>query len=406
MELKYFCAPKLSELLPTVKPGLFKDLGELQPLTVRTPYPGLAYDFNCGLRLQIPKGNYHVKILDADSELVCFDDDVSDTVLISLEKFFVRWRFFIERNGQPFFHYAFNPTGRNVHVHFVQPFLGDSVVFFYYMEQFRKNWKCNLSCSTKPYLQELLRLYFPQIKCEPPDTPYATYLPTQWFNPMLLPKDFRRVPIERAGQQLFGLNRAERIVYAPTKPRRIEEPYVCIAAQSAKTVKAWLNPGGWKEVVDYLKFLGYRVLCIDRDKVQSGFGYTIKMPEGAEDFTGDIPLSERINLLAYAEFFIGASSGLSWLAWAANCPVILVSGITEPFCEFATPYRVVNPLVCYGCYNDVDVPWEGVYYCPRFRGTPRAFECSKKISGHQVIQMIDRVRNDKAAGSFSYHDFL
>ena len=38
------------------------------------------------------------------------------------------------------------------------------------------------------------------------------------------------------------------------------------------------------------------------------------IPYGAEDFTGRRPLQERIDLLYHADFFIGLSSGLSWVA--------------------------------------------------------------------------------------------
>ena len=60
---------------------MFKMAGELLPLSIRTTYPDLAFDFNHGMRLQIPAGNWHVKILDHDSEVVCFDEDISDTLL-------------------------------------------------------------------------------------------------------------------------------------------------------------------------------------------------------------------------------------------------------------------------------------------------------------------------------------
>ena len=51
--------------------------------------------------------------------------------------------------------------------------------------------------------------------------------------------------------------------------------------------------------------------------------------------------------------FIGLSSGLSWLAWAAGTPVVLISGFTHPTNEFTTPYRVINWHTCNSCWNDV-----------------------------------------------------
>lgn len=382
-------------------------LDELRPLTIQTTYPGLAFDFNCGLRLQIPSGNWHVKILDCDSEIVCFNEDISDTVLISLEKFFVRWGFALWLDGEPVFNYRLDPKGQRVHFYFPWSGMGDRISLFPYMEQFRKNWNCKVSCTVEPYLQELVNLYFPEIECtNPPPDSYATYFPTPSFQPILTPEECRIVPMEKLGQQIFGLACAEKIIYRPTKPRQIAEPYVCISAQASATIKAWLNPQGWNTVVNHLNSLGYRVLCIDKNREQTDHGFTVKMPEGAEDFTGDLPLSERVNLLAYAEFFIGLPSGLSWLAWAANCPAILISGITAPWLEFSTPYRIVNRLVCFGCHNDINIKWPDYEHCPRHKGTERAYECSRKISARQVIQTIDRLIDDKRAGRFSYPNFL
>ena len=117
------------------------------------------------------------------------------------------------------------------------------------------------------------------------------------------------------------------------------------------------------------------------------------MPQGAEDYTGNLPLMERIELLAYADFFIGVGSGLSWLADAAGCPVVLISGFSMPAAEFNTPYRVINPLVCHGCYNDMTVDWLNPL-CPRHHDTEREYECSVKIPPKMVISTIDRLRKD------------
>ena len=406
MDAKYFSAPRLSHYLNQFRPGSFKDYGELNPLSIRTTYPGLAFDFNMGMRLQIPAGNWHVKILDHDSEIVCFDEDASDVLLVSLEKFFVRWEFFLWLDGQLVLHHLYDPTDWNVHFNFLISGMGDRIVLFPYMEEFRKKWKCKVSCRVEPYLQELLKLYFPAIDLEPPNHIYATYFPAPGFNSFFTPEEIRKTPMEKFGQQIFGLQRAEKIIYHPTKPRQISEPYVCIAIQTSATFKTWLNPEGWPTVVDYLKQLGYRVLCIDKDREQTDHGLTVRMPEGAEDFTGDLPLSERVNLLAYAEFFIGCSSGLSWLAWATDVPVILISGITPAWFEFTTPYRVINRLVCFGCLSDVSLRWGDYENCPHHRGTDRAYECSRKISAQQVIDAIDRLLADKRAGRFVYANFL
>ena len=133
-----------------------------------------------------------------------------------------------------------------------------------------------------------------------------------------VPCDFRRVGLHRAAGYILGVDPTEeppRIVLADDS-RPIAEPYVCIAVQSTLQSKYWNNPTGWAEIVCFLKEVGYRVVCIDL-KPMHGKGLVWNhMPPGAEDQTGDRPLLERARWLKHAEFFIGLSSGLSWLAWA------------------------------------------------------------------------------------------
>ena len=119
------------------------------------------------------------------------------------------------------------------------------------------------------------------------------------------------------------------------------------------------------------------------------------MPAGAEDMSGAYTLMDRVNMLAYADFFIGLPSGLSWLAHAAGCPVVMVSGITLPYSEFATPYRVQNRQVCHGCYNDLRVDWREDK-CPYHKGTGREYECSKEITPQLVIRTIARLLQDRS----------
>lgn len=178
--------------------------------------------------------------------------------------------------------------------------------------------------------------------------------------------------------------------------RKIKERYVCIATKASAQAKFWNNGYGWEQVVKYLKDMGYRVLCIDKEPVVGqGFIWN-RMPNGAEDFTGNLPLQERVALLEHADFFIGLSSGLSWLAWCCKIPVVLISGFTLPICEFYTPYRVFNSHGCTGCWDATDCNFDhyDFLWCPRFKGTDRQYECTRLITGKQVIGHIKRLMKD------------
>ncbi|MEB3037479.1 glycosyltransferase family 9 protein, partial [Capnocytophaga ochracea] len=91
----------------------------------------------------------------------------------------------------------------------------------------------------------------------------------------------------------------------------------------------WNNPDGWRLVVRYLKEIGYRVICIDQKPVHGTGLMWNHIPHGVEDETGNRPLSERARWLRHADFFVGLSSGLSWLAWAMGTPVVMISGFTS-----------------------------------------------------------------------------
>jgi autotransporter strand-loop-strand O-heptosyltransferase len=183
--------------------------------------------------------------------------------------------------------------------------------------------------------------------------------------------------------------------------RPIVEPYVCIAVQSTCQAKYWNNPDGWLSIVTFLKEAGYRVICIDQ-KMTHGHGLIWNhIPHGAEDQTGDKPLAERLRYLKHAEFFVGLSSGLSWLAWAIGIPVVMISGFTHPTNEFDTPFRVINYHACNSCWNDARHRFEHNNYlwCPRQKDTARQFECTRLITAEQVksvIKKIPRFGNDTA----------
>ena len=175
--------------------------------------------------------------------------------------------------------------------------------------------------------------------------------------------------------------------------RPLTEPYVCIAVQSTTQCKYWNNPNGWREIVAFLNQAGYRVICIDQ-KPAHGTGLIWNhIPNGAEDETGDRPLLERARWLKHAEFLVGLSSGLSWLAWAVGTPVVMVSGCTHPTNEFETPYRVTNYHACNSCWNDVRVRFDhkDFLWCPRHKGTPRQFECTRLITAEQVKAVIKTI---------------
>jgi len=390
-------------------------------LTQTTSISGLKFDFNDGLRIQVPRGNYRVNVVDADDCLCLFDGPVSDTMVTTSKKYYVRFGFEIWQDDKLVFSHTYDAKGNNVIIKFpATTVLGDTLAWFPYAEEFRKKHGCNVYVLINKNMGGILRAGYPDLHFVdysdeqekrdeiPPEVPhdiYATYRMGVFFpcdDRQHQPADFRVMGLHRSAALLLGCD--EWTEHPPKllpsakelEKRTIPEPYVCIAANASSQAKHWNNSRGWINVVKYLKEKGYRVLCIDREDNHQVDSYTNTIPYGCEDFTGDKPLQERIDLLYHADFFIGLSSGLSWVAWGVGKPVILISGFTLPINEFTTPYRVISYHGCNGCWDDTRISFdhEDGSWCPRLKGTDRQFECSKNITPEKVYKVIDRCMAD------------
>ena len=281
--------------------------------------------------------------------------------------------------------------------------LGDTLGWFPYVERFQQAHDCRITCAMAEKLIPLFKETYPNVNFATrddvqPDKYYATYNIGLFFDDAeckYQPSDFRLVGLHRTAGYILGIDPTElpaRIALLDdTRP--IAERYVCIAAQSSSQCKYWNNPTGWREVVDFLKQKGYRVVCIDQ-KPTHGTGIVWnQIPYGVEDETGDRSLQERARWLKHADFFVGLSSGLSWLAWSVGVPVVLISGFTHPTNEFFTPYRVFNAHTCNSCWNDVRHRFNHSDYlwCPRLANTPRQFECTRLITAAHVKRVIETI---------------
>jgi len=158
------------------------------------------------------------------------------------------------------------------------------------------------------------------------------------------PTDFGHAGLHRTAGNILDMHPRESTptLSLPDESRPIDAPYVCIAVQASTRRKYWTNPLGWAAVVQSLRELGFRVICVDRQPVHGGSIVWNHIPHGAEDETRGRPLARRAHWLRHAAFFVGLSSGLSWLACAAGTPAILISGFTHSSNEFQTPYQVIN----------------------------------------------------------------
>ena len=369
---------------------------------------GLRFDFNAGCRVLTPEGaaGWRVRLSDLDTCNTLFESSAEFTtgLVRSAKRYFIRFRIEAWQAGELVFTHDYDARGRDVLIQLYPHTIGDGIGWFPNAVRFQQRHGCRLTCAMGPQLIPLFRGAYPDIEFVPydevePGRYYATYIVGVFFGEReyetLQPCDPRLVGLHRTAAYILGLEPDEappRIALGDDS-RPIAEPYVCIAAQATGQYKYWNNPEGWPEIVRYLQQQGYRVVCIDQ-KPRNGQGLNWnQIPPGAEDETGGRPLQERARWLRHAEFFIGLSSGLSWLAWAVGTPVVMISGFTHPTNEFATPYRVINYHTCNSCWNDPQQVFDQGDFmrCPRHKGTPRQFECTRAISPEHVKLVLQRI---------------
>ena len=201
--VRHFCCQELSqeemEARFRDKTGFFSSAQPLiGPVRGETGIDGLRLDFNDGLRLEVPEGDFHVRISDADSEMVFFDDDVSAVRLQSMEKFYVHWQLDVYYGGGALaFSHVFDPMGQRVFFVDCSTALGDSLVVLPYLRAFRERYGAEVSCHLPEYLYGFAQRLLPGIEWREtwPEDCYATfYFGAAIDAPALSPEDGRAWP--------------------------------------------------------------------------------------------------------------------------------------------------------------------------------------------------------------------
>lgn len=370
---------------------------------------GLRFDFNDGCRVLLPESEHpwQVRLSDLDTGNILYQTEIKAGSVNSSKRYYVRFRLEVGQQGENLLSHDYDVADRKVLIRFPVETLGDTIAWLPYAVKFQDQHKCRLTCAMSGKLIPLFRDVYPEIEFVTPEQVdkesfYATYKVVLFFKEGVIfdykdrvPCDFRFVGLQRAAAYILGVDPTETpprlAISDDTRP--IPERYVCLAVQSTMLSKYWNNPTGWREVVDFLKHAGYRVIGIDQKRSHGVGLHWTHLPDGVEDLTGDRPLADRIRWLRHADFFVGLSSGLSWLAWAAGTPVVMISGFTHPRNEFATPYRVINYHACNSCWNDPlsDFNRNDFLTCPRHQNTPRQFECTRLITAEQVKGVIRKI---------------
>ena len=194
------------------------------------------------------------------------------------------------------------------------------------------------------------------------------------------PRDWRTIPLGAIAADQLGIE------YKETKPwlakeflekRPLTKPTVCIATESTAQAKYWNHPTGWQDLIDGLHSRDIDVLYVSKEET------SLRGVEHIPD------LVEAARAIRGAGLFVGISSGLSWLAWALDVKVCMISGFTWEFVEFDCDIRIINKSVCSGCWTWAEFDRGDWNWCPQWKGTARHFECTKTIEPARVLDEIE-----------------
>jgi autotransporter strand-loop-strand O-heptosyltransferase len=273
--------------------------------------------------------------------------------------------------------------------------LGDSLAWMGQIEKFRIKNNCKIICSS--FQNDLFKDQYPEIEFVKPGTNvnniYALYRLGLFYNDKREIDyskhltDPKKEPLMKVASDILGLD------YTEEKPKlkklgKNVKKRVSIAIHGTSQCKYWNNPTGWQDVTNFLKDKGYEVRLLSREH-DNYMGN--KHPKGIVQ-QKEGPITEVIKSLQESELFIGISSGLSWLSWAAGTPTIIISGFTDKDLEPTDGVtRLINKSVCNSCWSDYSFDPGDWNWCPVNKGTEKQFECSKTITSEEVIEQINRL---------------
>ena len=284
-----------------------------------------------------------------------------------------------------------------VYVELLSNSIGDTIGVMPVLEEFRQT-NSNLIVRINPFFEKLFINSFPNIKYYREGMEYDKHLKIDY--------DFTK-PLQTGFANQLGFIDWEYKrpkVDSFKKERPIKNKYVTINIHSTSQLKYWNHSKGkkiqpespyWNELCGMIRKSGYTPVITEKDETFGIPPFRNGLPTKANKKTG-ISLEETINYIEHSEFFIGLSSGLSWLAHALGKPVVMISNFSEDWHEMDLSIpdykRIINKNVCHGCWNligkEFDFEYEDWYWCPKHKNTDRQFECHTSITPEMVYNEI------------------
>lgn len=296
-------------------------------------------------------------------------------------KYYKNWLVRAYIDGVEKFRHEFNLDGKRVLISLGSKALGDTIAWMPYIEAFRKKHNCHVICSG--WWQEIFD--YPEIEFVAPGSTveniYASY-DVGCFDDQLDKNvsNWRTVPLQKVASDILGLD------YEPLRAKlKVDEslcphiyPYVCFSEFSTMQNKLWNREGAWQKVVDYLE---------SRNHIPVSISFEPSSLERVTKHNGE-SIAQTIANIYNCSFYIGLNHGPAWIAYALNKPVIMITGVSEPWNDFPMFKRISVSSCTPGCFNDPSLPIDrGWSWCPRNKD----FLCTRDITEEMVYNAIDEL---------------
>jgi autotransporter strand-loop-strand O-heptosyltransferase len=324
--------------------------------------------------------NFKVKFFD---EKGCqYENTIKSNHWVKLNRqYFTNWSTYVFENDELIYENKLSLKNKKVFISIDSKSIGDTLAWIPYCQLFKEKHQCELIVST--FWNDILD--YPEIEFIKPGEVtqcYAMYNLGWFYNENKEPELCNTIPLQKSASNILGLEFKEirpKIKFTP-KNNGVSK-YITIATNSTSGCKFWTKEG-WQEVINHLKSEGYKIVNVSKERNSFDNCYQIE----------DASIEATMNWIANSEYFIGLSSGLSWLAWSLGKKVVMISNFTKDDHEFTSNcIRITNTDVCYGCWNEKGIVFDkGDWLWCKHKNTERHFECHTSITADKVIKELIR----------------
>lgn len=288
---------------------------------------------------------------------------------------------------------------KKVLVEIISNSMGDNIAAMPYIDLFRSKFNYEVTVKINPIFKILFEKSYPElIFLNDIDEVYDKILKLDY----IFHKNIQEGYANQLGFKDWKYIRPK--VYFEPSENKFNKKYISAGIHSTSQLKYWNNPLGkeyqsvspyWTMLFKKIKKTGYLPVVVERDEMFGIDPFRNGQPSSCVKKIGGT-LEESMNHIYHSEFFIGLSSGLSWLAHAMGKPVVMISNFTEEWNEFDLSLddyiRITNKSVCHGCWNKIGIEHKfdssDWYWCPKHKNTNRQFECHSSITPDYVFDKI------------------